>query len=102
MSLREKIAETRINDTVAREKFYHFPEFVKLLRKTLGITQRAVSEQSKINEKRLFRIESLNFFLEPSNEELETLAEYYGIPLELLQKKLKQYKMPLYQPAKAA
>lgn len=102
MCLREKIANHRVQDAISREKYFYFPDFIKMIRKSLGLTQRSVSEQAKINEKRLFRIESLNFFLEPSEQELKTLAEYYGIPDDLLIKKLKEYKMPLYKPAKAA
>ena len=102
MCLREKIANHRVKDAIEREKFFYFPEFMKSIRKSLGLTQKAVSEQTKINDKRFFRIESLNFFLEPSDDEIKTLAEYYGVPTELLLKKLKEYKMPLYKPPKAA
>ena len=91
---RERIAKEKIQEVIKKEKNLKFPEFVKELRLSLGITQRAVAEQSKIKGKRLFRIESHTHFFKigPSEEELELLAEYYGISLEILTQKLADYR----------
>lgn len=63
---------------------FHFPEFLKELRKTHGLSRRTVCKDLSISEMRMFWLEHGFFKKGIPEEELDTLASYYAIPSPVL------------------
>lgn len=87
MSIREKKAKEAITKVISKERKMRFPELIRKLRKSLGMTRVFVSSQIGMKHSRVVSLESSNSTRSPTLTEVRKIAEYYGVSLDLLLKK---------------
>lgn len=76
---------------VQREKELEFPEFMKQVRKTLGFSRKTISEDTGMPQSKLITLEYGYFQTMQKDNTLETLADYYELPLDFIKRKCKEY-----------
>ncbi len=81
----------KIRDIIRREEEYEFPEFLRLLRETVGGNRKFVAKELNISDFLLFHWEHGNFkrCIKPHN--LALVCDYYNIPFNLMNAKMKKY-----------
>lgn len=87
---REEITRYMIHKLIETELLYDFPEFLYQARIAYGISRKTVAQETKISHTRLYYLET-GFFKKVNENACLILANYYGIPEELLINKAKKY-----------
>lgn len=88
MKSKSEITKQKIHNLVLDIENLMFPEFLQSLRKIHGLTRRTVCEDLKFSPMRMFWIENGYFKRQIPMEELDKLAQYYGIHPSFLFSKL--------------
>lgn len=91
MTLRDEIAQVRMKGIIESEAEFTFPDFVRGLRKTLGITRIAMAKELGYHEMKLYYLESGKFVRMPEISFLASVSDYFGIPKDLLLRKAKVF-----------
>lgn len=89
MSIREEKAKEALQHVISKEKKMKFPELIRQIRKSLGMTRVFVSKQMGLKHSRVVSLESSKSTRAPTEYEVIRIANYYGVSLELLLKKCK-------------
>ena len=84
------LTNIKMRFTIQREREYTFPQFLKQLRKVLGKTRSAVSQDLGISYDQMFRLES-GRFLNYQPERVEVLAVYFGVKPEVMHRKFHDF-----------
>ena len=92
MSNLEKIIFTAIRHVVVNEADYDFPEFISAVIASSSIRPWHLSEHLGISRQRFFSFQNKKYFRKPREKELEKIAEYFGIPQDLLARKANEYR----------
>lgn len=80
MSLREQILDLKVQTLMKEESKFVFPEFMRLLRKSLGFTRRSVADVLGVSESKMYYLEDGRYRSRgPDHEFIVTLAHFYGI-----------------------
>lgn len=88
---REALVKFKVSQLIENESKYDFPEFLLLVRKLHNLNRRVVAKDTGISHTHLFYLET-GFFMKPPKTEIYLiLAQYYGIPEELLKAKVLKY-----------
>jgi transcriptional regulator with XRE-family HTH domain len=87
----EEIKNRKIKEVIKSSKVLNFPEFLTLLRQSIGTTRKGFSEDTNISEFLLFKWEHGDFKNPIKICNLVTIAEYYHVPLGLLQEKMNHF-----------
>ena len=88
---RESLQKQRLEQYVSMEDQFNFPEFLRLIRTSLGLTRLVASQDLGLSKMRLYALEYGKFRRVPEIEHLARLAEYYGVSSRLLQRKAAEY-----------
>lgn len=83
----QEIKTEKIREIICRENEFDFPEFLIMLRTTLGLTQKCLSKETGIGDWTFHTWEHGKIIRPPRYELLVTLADYYGISHKLLKQK---------------
>lgn len=94
---RIEISINRLDSVIKHHKSYDFPEFIRTLRSALGISRRTMSEDLAIQYLKLYYIETGNGAVRLNEELLSKIANYFGVPEEILRAKANSY---FYYPIK--
>lgn len=84
---REELVRYRISSLLSTEANYSFPDFLRALRRVQGLSRRQVSHELGLRSDRLFYLEMGKFRRGVPSDELTLLAEYFGVPADLLESK---------------
>lgn len=91
MTLREELMKLKVETLMKREGEYEFPEFMRLVRKSLGFTRKAVAGFLDVSESKMYYLEEGKFIRGPDPEFVATLAHFYGLNGKFVMKKFKEY-----------
>lgn len=91
MTLREEFAQVRIKNIMDKESEFDFPEFVRCIRKSLSLSRKEMSKEMGIHEMKLYYLEFGKFKRMPELWILTSLADYFGMPKEILIHKAKMW-----------
>lgn len=91
MTLRDEIARVRIKNIIESKNEFEFPEFVRCLRKSLGIARTEMANDLGYHEMKLYYLESGKFVRMPEISFLASVADYFGIPRGILVRKAKTF-----------
>ena len=92
MNLREEIIALKVKEVMSREKQYAFPQFMRLVRKSLGMTRKAIANMLQVSESKINYLENGKFTRGPDLEFVATLAHFYGLEGPFVMKKLDNYR----------
>lgn len=81
----------KVDALMKEEKDYEFPQFMRLLRKSLGFTRKGVAELLDVSESKMYYLEEGKFTRGPDPEFVATLAHFYGINGKFAIQKLHDY-----------
>jgi hypothetical protein len=87
----EEIRNNKLRDVVQREDQFTFPEFLTLLRQSIGGTRKDVSKEIDISEFLLFKWEHGKFRSPIRTHDMVILSDYYNIPFRLMQNKMTRF-----------
>ena len=90
-SIRDEIAKVKINHIVRSESELEFPDFIRCLRNTLGISRKMMASELGISQMKIYYKEEGKFSRMPEIEFLVTISKYFGVPKDLLISKAKDY-----------
>jgi transcriptional regulator with XRE-family HTH domain len=88
---RLEISKLDLQKTVDNQAKFAFPEFITRLRHALGITKKVMSEDLHIHHLKLFYLEHGQLTKHPEPDLLFDLADYFGVPFDLLLNKAADY-----------
>ena len=91
MSLREEMMDLKLKELMKREDQYEFPLFMRLVRKTLGLSRKSVAETLAVSESKMYYLEDGKFVRGPDPEFIASLAHYYGLNGRFIMKKFGEY-----------
>ena len=91
MTLREEIDQARIKDLVDNHNDFEFPEFVRCVRKTLGISRKHMGTCIGSTEMQLYYLESGALKRIPEMSLLCGIAAFLGISKLLLIQKARDH-----------
>ena len=77
----------KVNNLIAKEAKFDFPQFLTEIRKCYGLTRRTASKEMKYPELKLFHLETGTFRNRIGFEEIQPIADYYNIDSVLLHQK---------------
>lgn len=83
--------QLKINELIRNETNYEFPIFMRLARKTIGLSRKTVAEMLAVSETKVYYLEKGAFSRGPDVEFVETISKFYGIESALIMKKLNDY-----------
>lgn len=87
----EEMKSKKIKEIVKREKEFSFPEFLSLLRESVGSNRKVICKDINVSEFLLYHWEHGNFKKKIKTHNLVTISDYYQIPFKLLNKKMKEF-----------
>lgn len=91
-NFREQILNLKIQEVLNREKEYHFPMFMRLIRKNLGFTRRSVADTFGVSEGKMYYLEAGKYGGRgPDYEFITSLAHFYGLNGDCVIKKFKEF-----------
>ena len=91
MTLRNKIEKIKVDEVINHEKELDFPEFLRCLRKSLGISRKRMAEELGINQMMIYYKEEGKFKRMPEIHFLSSVSHYFGVSKDILVRKAKQY-----------
>jgi transcriptional regulator with XRE-family HTH domain len=91
MNLRDEIFKHKLNTLLVEEKNYTFPEFLRMVRKTLGFPRKYVAEMMGVSTGKLYYLEKGKFVRGPDLEFIISLSYFYDINSALVKNKYLEY-----------
>lgn len=88
---REEITKFKIARLLDEHEKYDFDEFLFKLRRIQGLNRDVIAFDIGISTTKMFFFERGHFMKMPKHEDLEDLANYYGISSEILITKCKKF-----------
>lgn len=89
MPLQNELSKVKIKQFIENEKEFEFPEFIRCIRKAQGITRKKMSSDLGIHEQKIYYKENGKFSHMPEIDFLASVADYLGVPKNLLISKAK-------------
>lgn len=90
MNLEDRI-KLRLKKLLDRQRDMQFPEFLKGLRLAYGQSRRNVCTDLKFSEMRMFCLENGTFRRGVLLSEIEMIAKYYNIEIDLIKEKANNF-----------
>lgn len=84
---KQDFTDFRMQKLLDEQASYTFPEFLAQVRRMHGLHRRTVSEETGIEELRLFYLEKGRFKKKVGDDELRLIGDYYGVSCDLLKSK---------------
>lgn len=83
--------QKELETTISHHEALDFPDFIFHLRKCLCVSRKNMAEEVKEHHLKLFLLESGKFERELPGSILRKLAEYFGVPMKILESKCLDY-----------
>lgn len=87
----QKIRMKKIKEIIRRENEYEFPDFLRLLRESVGGNRKSVAKELNMSDFLLYHWEHGNFKRSIKPHNLALISDYYDIPFSMLNAKMKKY-----------
>ena len=91
MTLRDEIGDLKIREIIKAEKEFEFPEFIRCLRKTRGISRKTMASELGIDHMKIYYKEAGKFSRMPETEFLVAISQYLGVSKGLLISKARSF-----------
>ena len=86
MKLEDRI-KFNLKKLLDRQELMEFPQFLQGLRNAYGQSRRNVCKDLKFSEMRMYCLENGTFRIPMQKEEIDLIADYYGVESEVMEKK---------------
>lgn len=79
-----KMIEEKLSELAVKSQQFNFPDFLRVLRRAHGLARRQVCHDLNFSEMRMYYLEHGYFKKELPTQDISMLAEYYGVPVEVM------------------
>jgi transcriptional regulator with XRE-family HTH domain len=90
MNIQDVIIE-RIKKVAKDEKIYKFPQFLRELRKSVGISRRALATMLDVSESKIYYMELGKYSRLPEAMFINKLSDFYGVSKSIMMNKLNAF-----------
>ena len=88
---RDELTQFKLQRLVSEHDKYDFDKFLEKVRKVQGLNRKVVCEDLNMSITKLFYFEHGYFKYYPKYDDLTEIEEYYGLPRNILVKKVDKY-----------